>query len=50
MAETQEKKKDAGYRAAVRGAKGVLRILIYILSCSVPDTQRSTVHSGLSGL
>ena len=30
MAETQEKKKDAGYRAAVRGAKGVLRILIYI--------------------
>ena len=30
MAKAQKRKKDAGYRAAVKGARGVLKILIYI--------------------
>lgn len=30
MEDTRKRKKDAGYRAAVKGVRGVLKILIYI--------------------
>ena len=30
MAKAKKKKKDAGYRTAVSGARGVIRILVYV--------------------